>query len=103
MSACVIFPVMSLGDDLKAKTDAFLEEFFEKGEGLIRELIEENEHLRRQIQAMETPEGFKKDERVAKLVERIETLEGELDEIRQLAGAVSDQSGYRLRLDALED
>ena len=38
-------------DSLKKKTSAFLNEFFEKGEAMIMELIVENEKLRSQIEA----------------------------------------------------
>jgi hypothetical protein len=88
-------------DDLKTKTDAFLREFFEKGEGLIRELIAENDSLRAQLAAT-TPDGVQGTERVRELVDRIQTLENELDQIRELAGSVDIGGDYRERLDALE-
>ena len=99
---------MSEGDgrpvSLQKKMDAFVREFFEKGEDMIRELIEENDRLRAQLEAP-LPDDFATDDPkvIRSLVARIGTLEREIEEIRRIAGAVEKESGgYRARLDELE-
>jgi len=94
------------GDDqqpsLQARTQAFLQDFFAKGQQFVRELIEENDRLRSQDAAYSalrsTPASL-----MMKLKQQIEHLEAECVEIRRLAGSVTQQSGsYRAQLDALE-
>lgn len=92
---------------LKRKTESFLQEFFATGESLVRDLIEENERLRvaaGQGRELPNPEFTEEDEEVLrKLVNRLEALERECGEIRQVAGLVQQESGgYRERLEALE-
>ncbi len=94
---------------LPAKTEAFLRDFFEKGESLVRDLIDENERLRHQLaqdrgQSIEpVGPGLEASEVVTLLMRRVGALERECDEIRRLAGNVEQASGdYRERLDALE-
>lgn len=91
-------------DSLKEKTSAFLNEFFEKGEAMIRELIIENEKLRKQLEAPLPSEIDESDPGVIRsLVARISGLEREIEDIRRIAGAVEQESGdYRSRLDELE-
>jgi hypothetical protein len=95
------------GDDaqgpssLQERTQAFLAEFFIKGEELVRDLIDENERLR--AAAKTRPSGSDTAALVGRLMKQIETLEAECSEIRKLAGSVERASGgYRDRLDALE-
>jgi hypothetical protein len=94
---------------LQRKTDAFLREFFEKGEQLVQELITENDRLRAQLDTTgddETPEKpgkVSRDNMVDLLMMRIAALEHECDEIRKIAGNVEEESGgFRQRLDSLE-
>ncbi len=92
-------------NSLQGKTDAFLREFFEKGEQMIRELIGENERLKKQIDAP-LPEDVDASDPtlIRSLVGRIKNLESEIEEIRRIAGAVERESGgYRSRLDELEN
>lgn len=93
-----------LPNSLQGKTDAFLHEFFEKGEQLIRDLIGENERLKGQLNAPLPEEVDPTDPEVIRsLVVRIASLETEIEEIRRIAGAVEEESGsYRDRLDELE-
>lgn len=94
------------GDDvqnpsLQDRTQAFLREFFTKGEELVRELIDENERLRATSPEPGTPAATV--ELVERLKTQIEELESECAEIRRLAGLVKQGSGgYRTRLDSLE-
>jgi hypothetical protein len=94
-----------LPNSLQGKTDAFLREFFEKGEELIRDLILENDKLKSQLNAPLPEEVDASDPNVIRsLVGRISSLESEIEEIRRIAGAVEEESGgYRERLDALEN
>ena len=94
------------GDDsqnpsLQDRTQAFLREFFTKGEELVRELIDENERLRQGGSLEGAPAATA--ELVNRLKAQVEELEAECEEIRRLAGLVQTTSGsYRGRLDALE-
>ena len=91
---------------LKDKTQAFLAEFFVKGEELVRELILENERLR--VAATTGPEEptvspSAPETVVEQLMARVNRLESECTEIRRIAGNVKQESGgYRDRLDLLE-
>lgn len=95
---------------LQGQTDAFLREFFEKGEMLVKELITENDRLRSQLEGgPKPPEATKstgkvsRDNMVDLLMMRISALEHECDEIRKIAGNVEEESGgFRSRLDSLE-
>ncbi len=100
-------------ESLKRKTEGFLREFFQKGESLVRELIIENDRLRKQLvgRPATSPDGAAPsgssgeggDPTVEELMQRVDSLERECDEIRRLAGHVEEQSGdYRDRLDMLE-
>ncbi len=84
------------------RTQAFLAEFFDRGQELVRDLIHENEALRSQLAATESgadvPGAV-----VAQLRQRISELEAECDRMRRLAGTVEkDAGGYRERLEELE-
>lgn len=94
---------------LRDQTQAFLHEFFVKGQELIRELIEENERLRSTMAAAEaghdpgvelSPTSA---EMVGRLMRQVEALESEAAEIRRIAGTVQSEAGYRERLQSLED
>ncbi len=93
-------------DSLKDKTEAFLSEFFTKGELLVRELIIENERLRTQLAS--TLQGRPAipsvlPNAIERLMEKVNALEAECAEVRQMAGTVQRESGgYRHRLESLE-
>lgn len=92
---------------LQGKTEEFLREFFEKGEAFVKELIDENDRLRAQLQTggggSATPTAKPEDAIVDRLMQRVAVLEKECDEIRRLAGNVQAESGgYRERLNMLE-
>ena len=94
---------------LQRKTDEFLREFFEKGEMLVKELINENDRLRSQLETRpmlsqaEAAKPVTRDNMVDLLMLRISALEHECDEIRSIAGSVEEESGgFRHRLDSLE-
>jgi hypothetical protein len=88
---------------LRDQTQAFLHEFFVKGQELIRELIEENERLRK---SMVDSSGVELSptsvEMVGRLMRQVEALESEAAEIRRIAGSVQTDVGYRERLQSLE-
>jgi len=97
---------------LRDQTQAFLHEFFVKGQELIRELIEENERLRKSMPGEAGEPGGSSEagelsptsaEMVGKLMRQVEDLEHEAAEIRKIAGTVQTEEGYRDRLDSLED
>ncbi len=87
---------------MEARTQAFLAEFFDRGQELVRDLIHENEGLRRRLESIESgpdvPSAV-----VARLRERVADLEAECERMRRLAGNVEkDAGGYRVRLEELE-
>lgn len=88
---------------LRDQTQAFLHEFFVKGQELIRELIEENERLRK---SMVVGSGVELSptsaEMVGRLMRQVEALETEAAEIRRIAGSVQTDASYRERLQSLE-
>lgn len=89
---------------LRDQTQAFLHEFFVKGQELIRELIEENERLRQSMVEGSTAElSPTSAEMVGRLMRQVEALESEAAEIRRIAGTVQNEAGYRDRLQSLED
>lgn len=89
---------------LRDQTQAFLHEFFVKGQELIRELIEENERLRKQmVSSPGTELSPTSVEMVGRLMRQVEALESEAAEIRRIAGTVQTDAGYRERLQSLED
>ena len=93
----------SQGNSLQGMTDAFLKDFFQKGEELVRELIEENERLRVHVGEGGTSEPSNKEKVTEQLMKRVGALEHECYEIRRLAGSVEKESGgYRERLENLE-
>lgn len=89
---------------LQTRTQAFLNEFFARGELLVRDLIAENDRLRAALESSgraRPPEPAT--EVVQRLMKQIEELEAECSEIRRIAGSVQQESGdYRERLDSLE-
>lgn len=95
------------GDDasetsLEARTQAFLAEFFNRGQELVRDLILENEALRSRLSTLE---GDREPgvEVVARLRKQVAELEAECERMRRLAGNVERESGgYRQRLEELE-
>ncbi len=89
---------------LRDQTQAFLHEFFVKGQELIRELIEENERLRTSMASGDSAElSPTSAEMVGRLMRQVEALESEAAEIRRMAGTVQNDAGYRNRLQSLED
>lgn len=90
---------------LRDQTQAFLHEFFVKGQELIRELIEENERLRHSPPEQEEGSELSATsvEMVGRLMRQVEELEHEAAEIRRLAGSVQVDANYRDRLQSLED
>lgn len=92
---------------LRDQTQAFLHEFFVKGQELIRELIEENERLRTSMAAHASGATAELSptsaEMVGRLMRQVEALESEAAEIRRIAGTVQTEVGYRERLQSLED
>lgn len=91
---------------LRDQTQAFLHEFFVKGQELIRELIEENERLRNAMPTATVPAtelSPTSAEMVGRLMRQVEALETEAAEIRRMAGSVQSEVGYRERLQSLED
>lgn len=94
---------------LQARTQLFLQDFFVKGQELVRELIEENDRLRHRLSTLGEDPGvsaLSNDETqvlVTRLRAQIERLEAECEEIRRLAGSVEAESGgFRQRLESLE-
>lgn len=91
------------GTSLEARTQAFLAEFFNRGQELVRDLIEENEALRTELRSAESDRSPTGD-LVSRLRKQIADLQDECEQIRKLAGSVQQESGdYRMRLDALEE
>lgn len=94
---------------LRDQTQAFLHEFFVKGQELIRELIEENERLRTSMAGEPSGPGTPPElsptsaEMVGRLMRQVEALESEVGEIRRMAGSAQNEAGYRERLQSLED
>lgn len=93
------------GDDsqpsLHLRTQAFLQDFFAKGQKLVRELIEENERLRARLTT--GAEREEADARVAQLTAQIERLEAECSAIRKRTATPEQVApGYRSRLETLE-
>lgn len=87
---------------MEVRTQAFLAEFFDRGQELVRDLIHENEGLRTQLEGIESgpdvPGAV-----VARLRQRVSDLEAECERMRRLAGTVEkDAGGYRERLEELE-
>ena len=102
---------MPRADSLEEKTQSFLREFFAKGESLVRDLIEENDRLRaRARDADSSPVEVAIGDGVTtqvvqlvQLVQRVGSLERELDEVRRLAGRAEVESGgHRERMRSLE-
>ncbi len=95
------------GDDpsdssLEVRTQAFLSEFFDRGQELVRDLIEENEALRGRLSAFES-DPDPTSEVIARLRTQVAELEAECERIRAVAGNVEQESGgYRQRLEELE-
>jgi GAF domain-containing protein len=88
---------------LRDQTQAFLHEFFVKGQELIRELIEENERLRKSMAPGSNLElSPTSAEMVGRLMRQVEALETEAAEIRRIAGTVQTDASYRDRLQSLE-
>ena len=96
---------------LREQTEAFLADFFAKGEELVRDLIQENERLRGEADdddgkgapglSLPPPPAAAM---IQRLVDKVEELEAECVEIRRLAGSMEQESGnYRTRLDDLEN
>lgn len=91
------------GDEtsLEARTQAFLAEFFDRGQQLVRDLIEENEALRTRLQGLEGEQDAEK--LVSRLRTQVAELQAEVERMRRLAGSVEQESGgYRARLEELE-
>lgn len=90
------------GPTLQARTQAFLREFFAKGEQLVRELIADNGRLRTALAAGEGEAG-EAARTVDRLSRQVAELEIECAELRRSgAGGVDGGKGFRTRLDDLE-
>jgi hypothetical protein len=90
------------GPSLQARTQAFLREFFAKGEQLVRELIAENGRLRGALAAGEGEAG-EAARAVDRLTRQVADLEAECAELRRSSvGGTDDGKGFRNRLDDLE-
>ena len=90
------------GPTLQARTQAFLREFFAKGEQLVRELVAENGRLRSALAAGEGEAG-ETARTVDRLSRQVAELEIECAELRRsTAGGVDGGKGFRTRLDDLE-
>ncbi len=90
------------GTSLEVRTQAFLAEFFDRGQELVRDLIHENEGLRTQIARIESAPDVP-GAVVARLRQRVSDLEAECERMRRVAGSVEkDAGGYRERLEELE-
>lgn len=90
------------GTSLEVRTQAFLAEFFDRGQELVRDLIYENEGLRTQLDGIEARPEVPSTV-VARLRQRVSDLEAECERMRRLAGNVEkDAGGYRERLEELE-
>ncbi len=90
------------GPSLQARTQAFLREFFSKGEQLVRELITENGRLRAALAAGagDTGEAARA---VDRLTRQVAELEAECADLRRLAGSgAGGRDGFRSRGDDLE-
>ncbi|HWB81262.1 MAG TPA: hypothetical protein VG755_40145, partial [Nannocystaceae bacterium] len=92
------------GPSLQARTEAFLREFFAKGEELVRELIEENDRLRLALAAAGRSDAVSASTTIERLSRQIAALEAECADLRRLAAGVrtEDNIGFRDRLDDLE-
>lgn len=87
---------------MEVRTQAFLAEFFDRGQELVRDLIHENEGLRTQIARIESAPDVP-GAVVARLRQRVSDLEAECERMRRVAGSVEkDAGGYRERLEELE-
>ena len=90
------------GPSLQARTQAFLREFFAKGEQLVRELIAENDRLRHAVSAGEGEAGATA-RTIERLYRQVAELEAECAELRRTAvGGRDSGTGFRNRLDDLE-
>lgn len=87
---------------MEVRTQAFLAEFFDRGQELVRDLIHENEGLRAQLDGIEAGSNVP-GTLVAQLRQRVSDLEAECERMHRLAGNVEkDAGGYRERLEELE-
>ncbi len=92
----------AVAPSLQARTQAFLREFFAKGEQLVRELIAENDRLRLTIAVGEGEAGAAA-RTLERLTREVAELEAECAELRSAALASRDTGGgFRDRLDDLE-
>lgn len=90
------------GPTLQARTQAFLREFFAKGEQLVRELISENDRLRLVVSASDDDPGGAA-RTIERLFRQVAELEAECNELRRLSlGSREPGTGFRNRLDELE-
>jgi hypothetical protein len=90
------------GPSLQARTQAFLREFFAKGEQLVRELIADNARLRGALAAGEGEAG-EAARSIDRLSRQVAELELECAELRRsAAGGADGGKGFRTRLDDLE-
>ncbi len=81
------------GGSLRNKTDAFLKNFFETGEALVRDLIEENERLRSGVGDSESPDTVRAAASSEKVVEDLENRVTSLER---------ESGDYQQRLQVLE-
>lgn len=95
-------------DNLQEQTQAFLREFFTRGESLVRELVRENTRLKAQIAGADgvgdDPSADPAVRNVEALLHRLDAVVAECRAIRELAGAMPETTGnYGERMSALEE
>jgi len=93
------------GDDsqpsLQLRTQAFLQDFFARGQRLVRDLIDENEDLRTRLAT--NADAIKDPELVARLTRQVERLEAEVAHMHKRGAPLElPSTSYRRRLEVLE-
>ncbi len=87
--------------NLKNKTERFLHEFFGKGEVFVRQLIQENERLRRELNSQDPASPNNPEIAPASVVEHLIVRVNELEQDLKTRG--DDSSGYPLLNSRIEE